>query len=154
MNSPNPHQNPQERKPRTKRKCHLPEATQQLPKLRAGHQTPEPILMALLVCLSHCGGDCWGLRANPFPCSGFPAVCTWDVHGQLHWCGFGQPAPSGWLRLLDTSLEDLKSIQNSSHGAGNARSFSKCLPSLQTETKLKGPICPIVQIWELTPRQR
>ena len=47
-----------------------------------------------------------GPRADPVPCSKFPPVCTWDVHGQLHWHGFGQPAPGGWLKVLGTSPED------------------------------------------------
>ena len=46
------------------------------------------------------------MRADPLSCSGFPAVHTWDFHYQLHWRVFGQPAPSAWLAVPGTSLED------------------------------------------------
>ena len=108
VNSSNPQQNRQRRKPKTKRKCHLPETTQQALEVRCESEPSDPraLLMAPPLGLSHCGEHSQSPRADPFPCSEYPSVCIWDTHGRLHWHGFGQAAPSDWLKVLGTPPED------------------------------------------------
>lgn len=68
--------------------------------------TPEPVLMALGVRLSHCGGSRWGLGADPFRCSDLPAVCTCDVHGPCLWRGFQLQGQGVGLGVLGAFPED------------------------------------------------